>query len=266
MAVQARPHAPALGSPVQDKSNDDSHYLDTSTQSYDPFDNAIPEQFDITQTHPRNHNAALTAALNQLDNFIAARNICRCFMLSICTSETCTYVHDAIFRDTFMGTLFGNAWREFWSLPQQISVTRYPPKGDTDRVIQADQAIETHQDTITGDKYNSDLISFEPPSNLNVAARLYIPPWPPTARVHAGVSTEMDLEKSEVQVASGSEDVLHPYPVADSSSPLRPRRGQRLYGVRDRISLWSKSAWRKSLTTKQRKSHNESEVALEKAG
>ena len=159
-----------------------------------------------------------------------------------------------------MVLLFGDAWRD--------SSNRYFPKDDASQGFQIDQSPGPFEDTINEDQCKSDIIAFEPPSTLNVAAGLYMPPSQSETRAYLGVSTEMDLEKSEGQADTGSEDVRHLHSVTESGLAFQPhrRRRQRLHAVRDRVSVWGKSAWRRSVTTKQRKTRNESEVGLEQGG
>ena len=260
MAPQScRPRSISLGSPPQDMTLHETYYHDANTQRNVDFCKGLPRQCDLTNIHPRNHDVALAATLNQLDHFLGSRNFCRHFMLRLCSAEKCVYVHDALFRDTFMVLLFGDAWRDFSS--------RYFPKDAAGRGFQIDQSPGHLEDTINADQHKSDVISFEPPSALNVAAGLYMPPSPPETHGYVGVSSEMELEKSEGQGGTGSEDARHLHSVVESSQPLRRqrRRRQRLYAVRHRVSVWGKSAWRRSVTTKRKKTLNESEVALEQA-
>lgn len=172
--------------------------------------------------------------------------------------------HDAILCETFMGSLFGDAWRRFWNLSNENLSGRYLSKADTATSSQPEKALELLESSLTGNQRKLDIISFEPPRILNVAAGLYIPPLSLTTPVYAGVSTGMEDEKSEVQARADSEDMRQQHSVAESGSPFHPhqRRRQKLYTVRHQINLWGKAAWRKATITKQRETHSESEVAL----
>jgi hypothetical protein len=113
------------------------------------------------------------------------------------------------------------------------------------------------------DQFGPDVISFEPSSAFDVAAGLYVPSSIPAAGAYTGASTEMELEKSELQTEIYSEDKRHPHSLAEYSLPPRPhrRRGRRLGMVRDRVSLWGKSAWKKPAVTKQTTRTNEKEIS-----
>ena len=262
--ASGRPRSVSLGSPIHVKGILDSHHCcDIGVQDDATFDNFLQQPYDLSKMHPRNHNYALVAALKQLDHLMTSRNICRRFMLRTCAEQKCAYLHDAIFRDEFMVPLFGDAYT-LSRLPQQDLCSQCPKREFMARDAQINPASKHLEDDITEDRYKSDIISFEPPSTLNVAAGLYTLPSP-SVHLSTGVNTEMDAEKSEMQAEADSEEVRQRHSVAGISSTLRPhqRRRHKLRAVRDRMGLWGKSAWRRSMIMKQEKSQNESGVGLE---
>jgi hypothetical protein len=260
----SRPRSFSLGSPLYDKSLHERHNRDANAQSYAEFCNNMPPQFDTTKIHPRNHDTALAATLTQLDNFLASRNICRNYMLRLCSAPKCGCVHDAIFRDSFIAPLFGDAWGDLRIASRGGPSDRCFPRNDTGRGIQTNHGPEFLTHGMDEDQFGPDVISFEPSRALNVAAGLYVPSSIPATRAYAGASTEMEFEKSELQTENYSEDKRHLHSLAEYSLPPRPyrRRGRRLGIVRDRVSLWGKTAWKKSAVPKQTRRTNEKEVAL----
>lgn len=263
-----RPRSISLGSPFQDKRIYDNHYHDLSTQTYLACDDVVLQQYDFSKIHPRNHDAALTATLNQLDHFMESRNICRYFMLRTCSAQKCDRVHDAIFRETFMGSLFGDAWCGFgngWNGSHQDLSSRHPLKDNTATGIKVERTSETPKSSPAESQCKLDIISFEPPKTLNVAAGLCIPLSSPATPVYAALSTEMEDDKSEFQADAGLGDVRQQHSVADSRSRLRPhairRRLEGLYAFRDWMDFRGKATSRKT-TTKQKGNPNESETAL----
>ena len=266
MALQScRPRSVSLHSPLPDKGLLDSHGRYLCEQNDAAFDNVIQQPYDLSKIHPQNHDTVLAAILKQLDHLMASRNICRHFMLRTCAAQQCASVHNAAFRDAFMEPLFGDAYR-LSRLPQQDSNRSYTAREDVATGAQADKAPKPPGYISTEDRYQSDIISFETPSTLNIAAGLYIPPSPST-HLSTGASTEMRAEKSDMQPETNSEEVRLRHSVTEFSSTLHSHRGrrQRLLAVRDRLSFWGKSAWRRSTMMTQEKLQDESEVIPEQA-
>lgn len=257
-----RPRSISLDSPFEDKSLCESQSHAVQKQSYGGFNDSGSRHGDDSKNGLQNLGATNITALNQLDHSMTARNVCRRFMLRTCTTQKCDYVHDVAFRDTFMETLFGNAWERLWSWPQQDILDKTLPTDTTRWPIQSDGALKTASTLDKGVQYRPDATLLEPPSTLNLAAGLYIPPSLPTTHAQAGINASME-EKSEVQAGIGSEDMPGQDSIAESSSPLRPhqRRKHKLFAVRDRMSVW-RSAWRKTARARHTTNQNGSEGPL----
>lgn len=263
----SKPRLFSLGSPPNEETLHERHDQDMSAQTLAEFCGNMPPQCDLTKLYPRNHDTALAATLSQLDNFLASRNICRSYLLRLCSVSKCGCIHDAVFRDGFMAPLFGDVWRDLGIASRGSPSDNCSPRNDPGKSIQINYGPELFTDGIDENRFGSGVISFEPSSVLDVATGLYVPSSMSAARAYARGTTEMEFEKSELQVESCSDDLPHPQLLAAHSRYPRPhrRRGRRLCMVRDRMSLWGKSAWKKSVMTKQTKQtkkKNESEVAL----
>lgn len=260
-----RPRSISLGSSQINKvHNNYTYYPRQNALDRAGASDGVLQPCDITKIHPRNHDAALSATLKQLDNFIISRNICRHFMLRICTAHDCCYIHDGIFRDCFMLPLFGGAWRDFWKVLEQPSLKSGRINNDLDRDGQNDQESNLVESALSEAQFKKDVLSFEPLNALDVAAGLRLQPVTIATTAHAGTSTEVEAEKSDAQTETNFDEQQEVYTVTESIMPSRaPRRHRkRLHAVRDRMSLWGKGAWRKSGKTKQRKDQNDSEVPI----
>jgi hypothetical protein len=257
-----RPRSISLDSPFEDSNLCESQSHGVHKQRYAVFDNPVSREGDDLKKGLQNLGATNVTALNQLDHSMTARNTCRRFMLRTCTAQKCDYVHDVAFRDTFMETLFGNAWERLWSWPQQDIPDKTFPKDGAAWAIQNDGALKTAGISTKWGQYKPDAILLEPPSTLNLAAGLYIPPSLPATHAQADMNTEIE-DKSEVQAGVGSEERPGQDSIAESSSPLRPhrRRRHKLSTVRNRMSVWRR-AWRKTAMAKQKTSRSGSEAPL----
>lgn len=247
----------SLGSPFQDCGLYDRQHNRVNTQRHAAVNEIIPERGNFSKIGLRNTHATNADALDQIAHFMASRNICRHFMLGICTKQKCAGLHDAAFRDKVMETLFGDAWANLRHWFQQDTSSRYSLNDEIFRNAQSNGG------STIGDKYKSEFISLENPTTLNLAAGLYVPPSLPATQ--ANINTEMEYEKSEIQAPVGSEEAQRQDSVAESDSPLRPhgRREHRLQRVRTRMKVWRTSTWRKTATTRQRTKRGEDNVALE---
>jgi hypothetical protein len=236
------------------------------TQSYPTYEHVIPQQDGPHQNSPQRFCPTDTGPLDQLSRFMTSHNVCHNFMLRMCTTRNCGWSHDALFRDTFMGGLFGDAWDKLRCCPL-LDI----PSGDLPKDIR-NSIVEKGLGSIfigTPDRRGECELrasSTKPSSTLNPTAAIYIPPSAPSAHAGAEGSNETEDEKTEIQAALDSEEVRGKESMAESNSAIRQQgRGrQKLQEVRSRIRVWRKTAWGKTAKTRQRTNNqSDSKAALE---
>jgi hypothetical protein len=236
-------------------------------QGYPTYANVIPQQYGLPSSQFL--HATNADPLDQIVHSMASNKACRYFMLGVCTEQYCGCTHDATFRDTLMGTLFGDAWEELHRYVQQSTPSRNLSKEPAVINVKNEQEANPVSAPVIGEACEFRASLPKLPSTLNPAAGIYKPCSMSVTHDQAESSVLMEEEKSEIQACADSENMRAQDSVTESTSPARQhgRHRQKLHAVRERVSVWGKAAWRKTAKTRRKtNSQSDSKAALEQEG
>jgi len=257
------------GFPVQNNFLYGNRPHGVDVQGYPTYAGVIPQQYSLPQNGSQFLYATNADPLDQIVHFMASNKACRYFMLGICTEQYCGCTHDATFRDTLMGTLFGDAWEELHRYVQQNTPTRNLSKDHADISVKKDQEANPVSAPVIGEECEVRASLPKLPSTLNPAAGIYMPSSMSVTHDQTESSVLMEEEKLEIQACADSENIPAQDSVIEPTSPARQhgRHRQKLHAVRDRVSVWGKAAWRKTAKTRRKtNSQSDSKAALEQEG